>query len=269
MKRKFVCALSIVSLATFHVFSHDLFLKLDSYFVRVNDKVKISILNGSFLASEGAVAFSRLTDVSVVSPNGVRAHPLESDITSDSATSYLNLTPIEAGTFVVGLSTMPREIDLKAKDFNDYLTEDGIPDTLAERKNKNELGRDVRERYSKNVKTIFQAGDRQTENFQTVLGYAVEIVPRANPYKVRPGSNIAFLCLKDGKPLANQLVMSGREADGKVLAERNVRSNKDGIVRIRLTTGGKWYVRFINMTRLDDPNINYESKWATLTFEIK
>jgi hypothetical protein len=28
-------------------------------------------------------------------------------------------------------------------------------------------------------------------------------------------------------------------------------------------------VRFINMTRLDDPKVNYESKWATLTFEIK
>ena len=269
MKRKFATVVLVGLLAAIPLFAHDLFLKLDSFFVKVNEKVSIKILNGSFVSSEGAVAFARLTDVSVVSPSSVVSHPIETDFTKDATTSFLNLEPKEPGNYVIGLSTMKREIDLKAKDFNGYLTEDGIPDTLADRKKKKELEKGVRERYSKYVKTIFQAGERQTDNFKTILGYPVELVPQVNPYKLKSGDRIAILCIKDGQPLANQLVMSGREADGKVIAGKNVRSSKKGIAEIKLSGAGKWYVRFINMTPLTDPMINYESKWATLTFEIK
>ena len=38
---------------------------------------------------------------------------------------------------------------------------------------------------------------------------------------------------------------------------------------LRLDGSGKWYVKFINMAKLGDLNLNYESKWTTLTFEIK
>ena len=88
-------------------------------------------------------------------------------------------------------------------------------------------------------------------------------------YRDRPGDTIEILCLKDGKPLVNQFVQSGRETDGKVVTGRDVRTDKKGIARFKLDGAGKWYVRFINMTRLDDPKLNYESKWATLTFEIR
>lgn len=271
MKKKiFGLLLLCALLAVVPAFAHDLFLKLDSFFVAVNDKVSVKILNGSFQTSEGAVNFARLKDLSVVSPSGARTNPKETDFTKEETTSYLNLQPTEAGNYVVGLSTMPREIDLKAKDFNEYLTEDGIPDTLAERKKKNELTKDVREQYSKHVKTIFQAGDKQTDNYKTALGYPVEIVPQQNPYKLKSGATFEFLCLKDGKPLANQFVMSGREdASGKLVTGENVRTNSKGIAKIKLGGAGRWYVKFINMTKLDDPKINYESKWATLTFEIK
>ena len=182
----------------------------------------------------------------------------------------MNVETKEAGTYIVGLSTMPREIDLEGKDFNEYLKHDGIPDTLVERKKNKELGKKVRELYSKHVKTIFQAGDKQTANYKTVLGYPVEIVSQGNPYDAKVGKTLSFLCLKDGKPLRNQFVMTGYEnADGKLVTGKNLRTGKDGLIRVKLAVAGKWYVKFINMTRLTDPKINYESKWATLTFEIK
>jgi len=270
MKKRilFVGFLSLIFIAS--AFAHELFLKLDSFFVGINEKVAIKILNGSFQGSEGAVNFARLKDVSVVSPSGTRANPKETDFTKEENTSFLNLQPSETGNYVVGLSTMEREIDLKAKDFNEYLTEDGIPDTLAERKRKKQLTKDVRERYSKHVKTIFQAGAGQTDNYKTALGYPVEIIPQTNPYKLKTGDTFEFLCLKDGKPLANQFVMTGREdSDGKLTVGENIRTDKKGIAKIKLNGTGKWYVKFINMTPLSDPKINYESKWATLTFELK
>ncbi len=269
MRKKLIFGLLLGLGLSLPILAHDLFLKLDNFFVAVKSKVSISVLNGSFQSSENAINFARLKDVSIVSPSGVITHPIEVDFTKNETTSFLNLEPKEVGTYVVGLSTMTREIDLEGKDFNEYLEHDGIPDTLAERKKKKELDKKVRERYSKHVKTIFQAGDAQTENYKTVLGYPVELVPQQNPYKLKAGTTIEVLCLKDGKPLVNQFVMSGRESNGKIVAESNVRTDKKGIAKIKLNAAGKWYVRFINMTRLSDPKLDYESKWATLTFELK
>ena len=83
------------------------------------------------------------------------------------------------------------------------------------------------------------------------------------------GQTMEVLCLKDGKPLKNQFVMTGRDDGGKLITGLNLRTDKKGIVRVILDGAGKWYIKFIQMTRLKDPKVNYESKWATLTFEIK
>lgn len=260
----FILSLSLVA----SIFAHDLFLKTDSFFLQPNSKFKISVMNGTFQTSEGAVSYARLNDVSVVS-EGKTTHPKEADFTKDETTAYMNLNTGAAGTYVIGLSTKPREISLKAEEFNEYLKEDGLPDTLEERRKTGELGKDAKERYAKHVKAILQVGKNQTDDYKTVLGYPVELVPQQNPYKLKKGSTIEILCLKDGKPLAGQVVLAGREEKGKLTVAPELRSDAKGIIRLTLDGVGKWYVKFINMTKLDDPNLNYESKWTTLTFEIK
>lgn len=269
MRRGLLLISVVAVLAMGPVLAHDLFLKPDSFFLALNQKVAIKVLNGSFMASEGPVNYERLADLSLVAPSGTRSKPLEGDFAKDDKTSYLNLHPNEPGNYLVGLSTMTREIDLVAKDFNEYLREDGIPDTLAERTRDKELEKNIRERYSKHVKTLFQVGDKQTDNYKQVLGYPVEIVPQNNPYKLKAGDTFEFMCLKDGKPLANQYVMTGHDDGTSLRLGENVRSDKKGIAKVKLTAAGKWYVKFIQMTKLTDPKLNYESKWATFTFEIR
>lgn len=259
----FILSLSLVA----SIFAHDLFLKTDSFFLKPNSKFTVKIMNGTFQVSEGAVSFNRLNDVSVVS-DGKRTHPKEADFTKNETTAFMNLTTGAAGTYVIGLSTKPREIALKAADFNEYLKEDGLPDTLEERRKTGELEKDAKERYAKHVKAILQVGKKRTDDYKTVLGYPVELVPQQNPYNLKKGNTIEILCLKDGKPLAGQVVLAGREENGKMTVAPELRSDKNGIIKLRLDGAGKWYVKFINMTKLDDPNLNYESKWTTLTFEI-
>lgn len=270
MKRKTTLAFLLCALlAGQNVFAHDLFLKPDSFFAGVNQKITISVMNGTFQQSEGAVNFARLTDASVVAPSGVRSNGKETDFTKNETTAFMSLAPAEAGNYVVGLSTAWRENSLKAAEFNEYLTLEGIPDVLENRKRDKELETDGRYRYSKYVKTILQVGSIQTDSYKTVLGYAVEMIPQANPYKLKKGSTIEILCLKDGKPLVGQTVLTGRESGGKLAAEKSVRSDDKGIIKIKLDQAGKWYAKFINMVKIDDPKLNYESLWATLTFEIK
>lgn len=268
MKKKFTSIILMCALLAVSAFAHDLFLKTDSFFLKPNSKYTVQVMNGTFQASEGAVALARVNDVSVVSL-GKTVHPQEANFTKNETTAFMNLKTGAAGTVVVGLSMKPREIALKAEEFNEYLKEDGLPDTLEERRKTGELEKDAKERYAKHVKAILQVGKKQTNDYKTILGYPVELVPQQNPYNLKKGDSIEVLCLKDGKPLAGQVVLAGREENGKIITAPELRSDANGVVKLRLDGAGKWYVKFINMAKLDDPNLNYESKWTTLTFELK
>jgi hypothetical protein len=253
--------------------AHDLFLRLDSFFVRPASAVQMRVLNGTFSKSENAITRDRLRDISVVGPAGW-THLDTTVWEAKGDTSRLNIRIGESGTYLVGASTLSREITLEAKDFNVYLADDGIPDVLAARQRDGELGKKATERYSKHVKALLQAGDTRTQGFDTVLGYPAELIPLNNPYLPRTGGWLRVRALVDGKPVANQLVVSGgRPRRGGRLAERRVRTDASGVARIRITDKGQWYVKFINMVSFrgpaGSPAIDYESKWATLTFEIR
>lgn len=269
MKKKIISGLLVSLLLTLPVFAHDLFLIPDGFFAKVNQKLSISIMSGTFQKSEGAVAYSRYTDVSIIEPSKKRTNPNEADFTTNETTAFLNFTPKKAGNYVVGLSTDWRGNELKAKEFNKYLVLEGIPEILEDRKRDGELEIDGSYRYSKYVKTIVQVGNKKTNSYKTALGYAVEMIPLKNPYKLKKGDSIEILCLKDGKPLVGQTVLTGYESEGKVAEEQKHLSDAKGIIKIKLDSSGKWYAKFINMVKVDDPILNYESKWATLTFEIR
>jgi hypothetical protein len=269
MLRKFLIATLAIILLTISTAAHDLFLKLDSYFLQPNAKAIVRVLNGTFQTSDGAVARERLANVSVHGP-GLSASSSESVAwRAEAKTSVMEIQTGGSGTYLVGISTRPREISLKAADFNSYLQEDGLPDILAARKKNRELGKDARERYSKHVHAVFQVGNELSDDYKKPLNYPVEIIPQQNPYSLKVGQTLPVLCLLSGKPLPNQLVIVGWESNNKKLTSIGVRTNAKGIARFKLAGKGKWFVKMIHMVPAAEPGLNYESKWATLTFEVR
>jgi hypothetical protein len=264
MKRRvLISILAFVAIAS-TLAAHDLFLKLDSYFVRPGATLVVRVLNGTFTQSEGAVAKDRVRDISVVTPAGVK----RLDTTAWTArgdTSVLAVSTGESGTYVIGASVHARELRLEAKEFNAYLAHDGLPDVLAARRKTNELNRPARERYSKHVKALVQVGSRRTEGHQTALGYPAELIPLDNPYTLRPGGMFRVQARVDGVPVADQLVTAAGP-----IAPRSVRTDSAGVAEIRIGSRGAWYVKFIHMQpAAGDTTIDYESKWATLTFGVQ
>ena len=69
--------------------------------------------------------------------------------------------------------------------------------------------------------------------------------------------------------MAQQLVIAGGERDTTRIPETRVRTAADGVARFVIRTPGKWYVKFIRMTPVQGDSVNYESKWATLTFQVR
>jgi uncharacterized GH25 family protein len=250
--------------------AHDMFVQPARFFVAENSDVVVRVLNGTFSKSENSITRDRLADVSVVSPEG-RQRIDTSAWSATGDTSTFTLRTGGAGTYVVGTSTRPNVIALEAKEFNQYLREDGIPDALAARQRTGELDRPARERYSKHVKALLQVGGARSGHFATPLGYPAEILPVENPYGLQAGGVLRVRTLVDGKPAANQYVLfGGRTTGGARIAQRSTRSDGDGVARIPLRSRGTWYVKFINMAKLEgDAAADYESKWATLTFQVR
>lgn len=270
MKWRYTLSLGLLLVAATALQAHDLFFRMDSFFVAPGATARIRALNGTFSTSENSVTRDRLRDLSVVSPSG-RVHADTALWSSAGDTSVFTLRAAATGTYVVGASLTPREITLEAKDFNTYLADDGIPDVLAARKRNGELEKPATERYSKHIKALVQVGATRSGDFAVVLGYPAELVPLDNPYLLRPGSVLRVRAMVDSKPVANQLVvLGGRLPGGARLQEKRVRTDASGIARVPLSSRAQYYVKFISMLPYRGAEkLDYESKWATLTFQIR
>ena len=269
MKKSLIVATLLLLITAATLAAHDLFLKPARFFVAPGSDVRVRALNGTFSRSEGSVARDRIREITVVGPEG--STPLDTgawEVGGD--TSSVVVRTGRAGTYVVGLSVRPRMIALAPKDFNAYLESDGVPDVLESRRRNGELGDSARERYSKHVKAVLQVGSERSDNYAAVLGYPAELVPLENPYSLKPGGQLAVRALVDGAPVANQLIAAGgRTAAGKRITQQAVRTDGEGQARIAIATRGQWYVKFIHMVPVPGDSANYESKWATLTFEVR
>ena len=261
----------LLALTATALFAHDLFIKPDSYFVEPNSSATIPILNGTFELSENSITADRVLDVSIAAGGKRHTPPIDSwSAGEEQDTTYLRVETKSPGTYVIGASTRHREFSLSAADFNAYLEHDGIPDVLEARRREGELEKDVRERYGKHVKAIVQVGNERTDDYSVRLGYSAEIVPLMNPYALSAGDDIVVQCLVDGEPVSGQLAILGGQSADSMIAERIGRTDESGKIRFTIDRPGHWYIKFINMVKLESsPDIDYESKWATLTFAVR
>lgn len=249
--------------------AHDMFVKPTRFFAPENAEVRVRLMNGTFSKSENSIARNRLADASVLTPRGrIALDTAEWGVRGDTSTFHIHTRG--AGTYVIGVSTKPSQIDLSADDFNLYLQDDGIPDVLEARRKSGELNKPAKERYHKHVKALVQVGNARSAHYATPMGYPAEIMPMANPYSLKAGATLQVKTLVDGKPAANQLVMFGGEVSGKeAMEQKSTRSDANGMASIPLATAGVWYIKFIHMAKVERDGLDYESKWATLTFEVR
>jgi hypothetical protein len=255
--------------------AHDLFLRPRDFIVRAGTAVDVRVLNGTFVSSEGAVSRERLRDLAIVGPSG-RATADRSAWTEKAKESQWRVVLNEPGTNVLGASLAPRTIRLSGAEFNDYLREDGLADVLAARKVAGQMNAGAHERYAKHVKALVRVHGVSSRaahpdtGYRIALGYPAELVPLDDPYVLGVGGSLRVRALVDGRPVRDQVIQAGgRTASGETITQRELHTDAHGIVRFRPRQRGTWYVKFIAMRvvpKSAGDSVNYESKWATLTF---
>ncbi len=302
MKKSLFALAALVALC-----SHDMFLRLDTYFLEPNAAAEVKLYNGTFEESGNFIRRERMGDISLVS-GGTRTTVDTARWSNRDSMTVLSITTGEPGTYVAGVSLDPWNIELAAADFNDYLASDGGADMLASRTAEGLLEEDAVEQYAKHTKVIFQVGDTKTDDWSTALGYPIEFVPMSNPYDLHPGEDLQVKLLFGGRPLANHLVLVGSveshdhdhagdnhvHADGtehatdhdhdhadvaaaapasathghKHAPTQELRTDADGVVAFTAAHDGFWHLRTIHMVKSAAEGLTHESNWATLSFEV-
>jgi uncharacterized GH25 family protein len=117
-----------------------------------------------------------------------------------------------------------------------------------------------------------QVGDEQSTDYSKPLGYPVEILLEQNPYELEVDEELSFRVLFNGEPVRDQIVRvsyAGHDAPHGHADAYNLRTDEQGRATFLLSEKAIWYIALIHMEKVDDADVDYESNWATVTFEVK
>ncbi|MDB4906646.1 MAG: NikM domain containing protein [Gemmatimonadetes bacterium] len=266
MRKPILLSVAATLLLAGSAFAHDLFLKLDHYVLPAHAAVRVQVLNGTFTKSENNIESERIGDLRLVGVRDTVALPLSAWTSPDTLHSVIAFTTGDEGTYVLGATVKPREITLEGAQFNAYLKEEGILDALADRRRTHELQRRATERYAKFVKAVYQVGAASTDAALRPLHYDAEIELLSNPYSAT-GGHLRVRAMVDGKPLAHHVILAGSE---RRKGEMSATTDANGEARFTFPAHGRAYVKFVSMKRAPaGAGVDYLSKWATLTFEVR
>ena len=249
--------------------AHDMFLKLQSYFLPENTAVVVPLLNGTFTTSENSIDRNRIADISLITPEG-RSRFDTATVTARGDSTFFRITTGRSGTSVFGVSTHPNRLKISGQEFTAYLEEEGLTEVIAARREAGISGDSASERYSKHVKAIVQVGNERGDGYAAVLGYPAEVIPLENPYLQKPGGTLGVRALVRGVPVEGLVLLAGgRTPGGARLPLQRLRTGKGGEATISIARRGLYYVKFISMVRQVAGETDYVSNWATMTFQVR
>jgi hypothetical protein len=246
--------------------AHDLWIVPGRFVLGPGERIRIFINSGDeFPKSASLVGEHRIEGFRMVTARGEESL---SGLLADGRSLTVEFSAADSGTVVLALATKSRLVRLKADEFNEYLSEDGLPQILRFREEQDELAQPVVERYSKWAKAIIQVGEQGDETWKEPVGHRIEIVPEIDTYGLQSGGSLPLRVLFEGEPLLGVTVTATR-AGGSRNEILGV-TDADGRARLRITEAGRWYLRTIHMVRLgEESEMQWESFWATLTFEVR
>jgi uncharacterized GH25 family protein len=172
------------------------------------------------------------------------------------------------GTHLFTLRSNKAFIQLEADKFNEYLAEDGIENIIQHRKDQSETASPAKEHYQRFAKLLLQAGTATDEVYKRNVGFPLEIIPDANPYRLKSGDYLGCKVLFENKPLAHQMVKVWSLVGNRTFLQ-NMYTENDGTIKFPISSTGPWMVSTVRMEPSAGGEVDYESMWASLVFGVE
>lgn len=248
-------------------FSHDLYLMPAEFVVQQGTQLRLVFQNGDgFPEGVSSVKPERLRNTRLVSRGGTT--DFENVVAESTRTTATVRIPAE-GLAILTAHTIPAFIELDPEKFGSYLKHENLTNVLKWREAHGATGKAGRERYSKYVKSLIQAG-KPDAYYRERTGLTIEIVPEVDPYSLQPGTTLPVQVLFRGSPAVDVAVESAWLENGKSKTEIVGRTDKSGRVHVPVKATGPHRLHAIVMERCAEPQVaDWESFWASLTFAIQ
>jgi hypothetical protein len=177
----------------------------------------------------------------------------------------------KAGVAVCWASLFPKLTELTPDVVQEYLDEIAAPPAVREAWMAGGKPGRWRELYTKHVKTFLRVGEAPTaagdSSWSTPVGTGLEIVPESDPTTLHANAELGLRLLFQGKPLPGVeigLVRAGEQGAGYLPA-----TDGEGRSRFRIGAPGLYLIRATWLRKSKTHDFDWESDFATLTFEAK
>ncbi|MCO4837160.1 MAG: DUF4198 domain-containing protein [Oceanospirillaceae bacterium] len=172
------------------------------------------------------------------------------------------------GIYAIGYQSMKKSVTLKPEKFTQYLKQEGLEKIIKRRNELNENEKNGFELFYRNVKALIKVGDKSEHNFYNYdFNHPLNINPLQNPYELSKGDDLRVQLTFKQKPAAN-LLLHGK-IKNKPAFNLSVRTDEKGYAIMPIEHRGVWLLHTVEMIRSEQQNIDWESYWASLTFEIR
>jgi uncharacterized GH25 family protein len=238
--------------------AHHMFIMPTKFRVSKGDPVSIGFHSADgFPGSE--VLLTHLDDPTVYGPDG----PVSvGNVHQQGKRLVGTILVLSAGHVLVSAIVPTATATMKPAPFLKYLQEEGLTDVIEARAQSGESDKPAKERFSAYAKAILLA-DVPNEAYRTVVGLPLEIIPQKDPYRLAAGEPLPVRVMLRGAPARHLEI--GAITTGK--KEFSVGKTDDqGRIDVPMMPG-QWRLHAIHMERSTKPDADWESFWATLTFE--
>ncbi len=269
-----ISTLALISTAITLVSAHDLWLVPARFVVAPGAKVAVAMNTGdTFPASESAVKPERIERAAVITADGSTS--LTTFRGAGKSTLADVTAPQSAGGAIVEVVLEPIATKQPRASFDEFVRHEGLDAVAAQLARTSQRRAEEHRTYAKYAKTLLRVGDGAgaASLYSRPLGHRLEVVPEVDPYALASGEPLPVRLLFDGEPLANARIVVG-SVDARTATQSNlpgVRTDAQGRARLQPgRAGGVHYVHALHMTpAVGRTDVEWESFWATLTFEAR
>jgi uncharacterized GH25 family protein len=252
------CALVLTVLGAANLAAHYTYIVPQQFRVASGDTVVIGFHSGDGFPESTAI-LKRIQEPAIHTPQG--RLPIVG-FKEDGKRLAAAINVAHTGHVIVTAVNATAIEDMKPAEFEQYLTEEGLGHIVAARKERGEVEKPGKERYTMYAKTILLSG-APGDGYRIPVGLPLEIVPEKDPYSLRSGEALPVRVLLRGAPAPNLEVRATSVAGKPVVVGT---TDAQGRVTVPVSTG-PWRLHTIHMERAVG-DVDWESLWTTLTFEV-
>lgn len=170
-----------------------------------------------------------------------------------------------AAAGVIWIDSAPKTLSLDADKVDEYLAEIDPPASVRAAYMAQAEPRLWRETYVKHAKTFTGSAGATPTAWSKLVGSELEITPAADSI-LSKGSDARFQVLSGGKPLTDFAIgMVG----GKNATPRLLRTDGNGEIEVKIDGAGYWLLRVTQLTPATSKDIDWDSHFATLSFDVR